>query len=97
MRGRHGQIWTLALSSAKKLSPVFSHLVFPIFLYAVVHMIPPLRDVGIAADACQRPIVPGVVMDGRHGQVLGGCRSYTQNSLKFPQSHIGIAHFIARK
>ena len=55
------------------------------FLYVVVvHMVPPLLHDGDVTNAPWHPIVLGVVMNGWHGLVLGGCRRCTQNTLKFP-------------
>ena len=67
------------------------------FVYAVLHMVPPLLHGSIVADAPRRPIVIGVIMDGRHGRVLGGCCRCTRNSLNFPPSHVGIVQSIAHK
>ena len=69
-------------------------LLFSNFLYDVVPMVLPLLSGSIEADARRRPIIPRVMMDGRHGRVLGGCRCCTQNSLKFPRSHVGIGHIM---
>ena len=79
----------------KKWSPMFSRLVFADFFVCCGAHGPPLLCGSIMADNCQRPIVPGVVMDGCHGRVLGGCRHCTRNSLNFLQSHVGIVHLFA--
>ena len=60
-------------------------------LYAVVHMVSQLFRGSVAASALWHPIIPGVMMDGRHGRVLCGCRQtseepHTIEELQKPQA-----------
>ena len=55
--------WSYLSVGIQKLLPAFSCFVFPdFFLYAVVHMVPPLLSGRIMDDAPLRPIILGVIM-----------------------------------